>query len=73
VGVVLRRLNVGDGHALRATVGRAVAQPAKRSPKVELGADMVDWGGTSKRQMNEWVTVDALHVLKAAGRLLTPT
>jgi hypothetical protein len=29
----------------------------------------VDWGGTSKKQMNLYVTVDALHVLKAADRL----
>jgi hypothetical protein len=35
--------------------------------RVELGADAVDWGGTSQRVMNEWVTADALYVLKAAG------
>jgi len=29
----------------------------------------VDWGGTSKKRMNEWVTVDALYVLKEFGRL----
>jgi hypothetical protein len=29
---------------------------------------LVDWGGTSKRKMNEFVTVDALYVLRAAGR-----
>jgi len=29
----------------------------------------VDWGGTSKKKMNEFVTVDALYVLKAAGRI----
>ena len=33
------------------------------------GAERVDWGGTSRRRMNEWVTADALHVLRAAGRL----
>jgi hypothetical protein len=31
-------------------------------------ADSVDWGGTSRRHMNEWITVDALAVLRAAGR-----
>ena len=31
-------------------------------------ADYVDWGGTSRTRMNEWVTVDALAVLRAAGR-----
>jgi hypothetical protein len=33
------------------------------------GAERVDWGGTSAGRMNEWVTVDALSVLRAAGRL----
>ena len=37
--------------------------------RIELHADYVDWGGTSIRKMNEWVTVDALHVLASAGRL----
>ncbi len=32
-------------------------------------ADLVDWGGTSPRRTNEWVTVDALAVLVAAKRL----
>jgi hypothetical protein len=35
----------------------------------ETNADYVDWGGTSAKRMNEWVTVDALAVLTAAGRL----
>jgi hypothetical protein len=34
------------------------------------GRSPVDWGGTSKVKMNEFVTVDALFVLKAAGRSL---
>jgi hypothetical protein len=41
----------------------------KASRKIELGADDVDWGGASRRKMNEWVTADALYVLRAAGRL----
>ena len=32
-------------------------------------ADYVNWGGTSRKRMNEWVTVDALAVLRAGGRL----
>jgi hypothetical protein len=36
---------------------------------IELGAEVVDWGGTSKRLSNPWVTADALSVLKAAGRI----
>jgi hypothetical protein len=31
------------------------------------GRSLVNWGGTSSRHMNEWVTVDALAVLKAAS------
>lgn len=31
-------------------------------------ADYVDWGGTSTRRMNPWVTADALAVLVRAGR-----
>ena len=37
------------------------ATPAKRT--------LVDWGGVNRRRTNEWVTVDALTVLAAAGRL----
>jgi hypothetical protein len=32
------------------------------------GRTIINWGGTSKLRMNEWVTADALYVLKAAGR-----
>lgn len=32
------------------------------------GSDRVSWGIVSKTRMNEWVTADALYVLKAAGR-----
>lgn len=39
------------------------------SDTVKLGADFVDWGGTSSRHGNPWVTVTALAVLKAAGRI----
>lgn len=31
--------------------------------------DVVDWGGTSVRRPNPWVTADALSVLAASGRL----
>jgi len=33
------------------------------------GRSLADWGGVSKRRMNEWVTADALYVLAAAGRM----
>jgi hypothetical protein len=32
-------------------------------------ADYVDWGGTSAKRTNPWVTVDALAVLRSAGRI----
>lgn len=38
--------------------------------KAMSGRSLVDWDGTSTRRMNEFVTVDALFVLKASGRLL---
>lgn len=37
--------------------------------KRTTGLSRADWGGTSKRHINEWVTADALYVLRAAGRL----
>jgi hypothetical protein len=36
---------------------------------VPSNRSLVNWGWTSSRRMNEWVTVDALTVLRAAGRL----
>ncbi len=39
------------------------------SGKLASGVELVDWGGTAKRRRNEWVTADALSVLRAAGRL----
>jgi hypothetical protein len=42
----------------------------KVSPaKLESNADYVDWGGVSATRMNEWVSVDAATVLRAAGRI----
>jgi len=41
----------------------------KFDSEIRLGNEHVDWGGTSKKAMNPWVTVDALYVLKEAGRL----
>ncbi|MFX0093667.1 MAG: hypothetical protein ACFFBD_18085 [Candidatus Hodarchaeota archaeon] len=39
------------------------------SEKAKTGRSLVNWGGTSKKRMNEFVTVDALYVLKKAGRI----
>ncbi len=41
------------------------------SEKKKSGRSLVNWGGTSKKYMNEFVTADALYVLKESGRLDT--
>lgn len=41
----------------------------KASDKIKPNNDYVDWGGVSTRMMNEWVTADALYVLKESGRI----
>lgn len=41
------------------------SNPAKR----KSGSSLVNWGCTSKKNCNEFVTTDALYVLKASGRL----
>ncbi len=38
------------------------------APSARTGRSLVDWGGISTARMNPWVTLDALRVLKAAGR-----
>jgi len=37
--------------------------------RIKTGRSLVDWGGTSEKHMNEFVTADALYVLKKSGRL----
>ena len=39
------------------------------SKRQDSGTDRVSWGRADKRRMNEWVTADALCVLRAAGRI----
>jgi hypothetical protein len=39
------------------------------SEKAASGRSLVDWGGVGRKRMNEFVTVDALYVLKQAGQL----
>ncbi|OHB58286.1 MAG: hypothetical protein A2Y07_04105 [Planctomycetes bacterium GWF2_50_10] len=41
----------------------------RRSRQQISGRSLVDWGKTGKSFMNEFVTMDAMYVLKAAGRL----
>jgi hypothetical protein len=40
----------------------------KLSAKASSLRSLVDWGGARRNLMNEFVTIDALYVLKAAGR-----
>jgi hypothetical protein len=40
-----------------------------RSAAMRSNGDSVTWGGTGRVRMNEWVTAEALTVLRAAGRL----
>ncbi len=40
----------------------------KVSDTFQLSADYMNWGGASKYKMNEWITADALFVLKNAKR-----
>lgn len=39
----------------------------KVSDGIQLGAENLSWGGTGKKKMNEWVTADALYVLKGSA------
>lgn len=39
------------------------------SPTYRFGAEFVDWGAPQPRSRNDWVTTDALYVLRAADRL----
>lgn len=41
----------------------------KTSKSAVLNGDYVDWGPTHKNKMNEWISVDALYVLREAGRI----
>lgn len=41
----------------------------KVSSDLSSNSDRVSWGGVNSKRMNEWITVDALYALKAAGRL----
>jgi len=47
----------------------AEARYYHHSAERKLSNDDVDWGGVSSRRANPWVTVDALAVLRAAGRM----
>lgn len=41
------------------------SKPGRR----KSGSSLVDWGTTGKKKCNEFVTADALYVLKASGRM----
>jgi hypothetical protein len=59
---LLESMRLADGWPATARYHRASAE-------VGTHHDWVDWGGTSVRRANPWVTADALAVLRAAGRL----
>ena len=64
-----RALDLLESKALAGGGWAVDARLYKVSSTLGSRADYVDWGGTSKRTMNEWVTADALHVLAASGRM----
>lgn len=37
--------------------------------RIPSNSDLVDWGGVNKKEMNEWITIDALYVLVKANRI----
>lgn len=47
----------------------ADAKYYRTSKQFHWGCEFVSWGSPGKRPRNEWVTTDALFVLKEAGRL----
>ena len=55
-------MRLADGRPAQARFYRTSAEVASHH-------DCADWGGTSTRRANQWVTADALAVLRAAGRL----
>jgi hypothetical protein len=59
---LLESLRLADGWPAHASYYRVSAD-------IVLHYDSVDWGGTSARRANPWVTAAALAVLRAAGRL----
>jgi hypothetical protein len=59
---LLESLQVADGWPAHARYYRVAED-------IALHHDCVDWGGTSARRANPWVTADALAVLHAAGRV----
>src|SRR6516164_8869652 len=59
---LLESMRLADGWPAHAKFYRPSAD-------IALYHDCADWGGTSTRRANQWVTADALTVLRAAGRL----
>jgi hypothetical protein len=59
---LLESMRLADGWPAHARFYRTSAD-------IAMHHDCADWGGTSTRRANQWVTADALTVLRAAGRL----
>ena len=63
---VLKSKRLSDGGFPAEAKFYSTADERTSSGRPHTGTSRVTWGGISKRKMNEWVTVDALYVLKAA-------
>jgi hypothetical protein len=48
----------------------AEARFYQNTDETKSNCDLVNWGGVDKRKYNEWVTVDALYVLREANRVI---
>jgi hypothetical protein len=48
---------------------KADAKHYKYSQEVKTGHSKVDWGGTSAKQFNPYLTIEASCILKAASRI----
>jgi hypothetical protein len=65
---LLERKELPDGGW--AAEGRFYSLAATSDPDSVHGShERVNWGGSGKSRMNQWVTADALFVLRAAGRI----
>ncbi|MEV6491038.1 hypothetical protein AB0M20_20875 [Actinoplanes sp. NPDC051633] len=61
---LLESMRVADGWPAHARHYRH-----RPTDEIAMHHDWVDWGGTSTRRANPWVTADAVAVLRAAGRI----
>ena len=58
-----------EGRELRQGGWPVEARYYRVSSEYRAGCEFVDWGAPSPNRRNDWVTTDALYVLRSAGRL----